>query len=143
MLSRRDILIGAAAAGTAALVRGTTTVSASASQPSTPVDFDVPAGACDSHTHIFGDPRRFPFATPRQYTPEPASVAEMRALHRALHTQRVVIVQPSVYGVDNSCTLDAIKQFGSIARGIAVIDEKTPESKDGRNGARRDSRHTD
>jgi predicted TIM-barrel fold metal-dependent hydrolase len=128
MLSRRDILIGSAAAGTVALVRGTTTVFASASQPSTPVNFDVPAGACDTHTHVFGDPRRFAFATPRPYTPEPASVAEMRALHLALHTQRVVIVQPSVYGVDNSCTLDGIKQLGSIARGVAVIDEKTPES---------------
>jgi predicted TIM-barrel fold metal-dependent hydrolase len=128
MLSRRDILIGSVAAGTVALVRGTTTVFASASQPSTPVNFDVPAGACDTHTHVFGDPRRFAFATPRPYTPEPASVAEMRALHRALHTQRVVIVQPSVYGVDNSCTLDGIKQLGSIARGVAVIDEKTPES---------------
>jgi predicted TIM-barrel fold metal-dependent hydrolase len=128
MLSRRDILIGSVAAGTVALVRGTTTVFASASQPSTPVNFDVPAGACDTHTHVFGDPRRFAFATPRPYTPEPASVAEMRALHRALHTQRVVIVQPSVYGVDNSCILDGIKQLGSIARGVAVIDEKTPDS---------------
>jgi predicted TIM-barrel fold metal-dependent hydrolase len=62
------------------------------------------------------------------YTPEPASVAEMRALHRALHTERVVIVQPSVYGADNACTLDGIKQLGSIARGVAVIDDKTPDS---------------
>lgn len=66
MLTRRDILIGAAVAGTAALVRGTRTVSAKASQPSTPVNFDVPAGACDTHTHVFGDPKRFAFATPRQ-----------------------------------------------------------------------------
>jgi predicted TIM-barrel fold metal-dependent hydrolase len=128
MLSRRDVLIGAAAAGAAALVRGGTTAFASASQPSTPVNFHVPAGACDCHTHVFGDSRRFPFAAVRNYTPEPASVAEMRALHRALHTERVVIVHPSVYGTDNSCTLDGMKQLGSIARGIAVIDEKTPEA---------------
>jgi predicted TIM-barrel fold metal-dependent hydrolase len=120
--------MGMAAAAAAALVRGGTAVFASASQPSTPVNFDVPAGACDTHTHVFGDPRRFPFAAVRNYTPEPASVAEMRALHKALHTDRVVIVHPSVYGTDNSCTLDGMKQLGSIARGIAVIDEKTPES---------------
>ncbi len=42
-------------------------------------------------------------------------------MHRALHISRVVIVQPSVYGTDNSCTLDAIKQYGSGARGIAVL----------------------
>jgi predicted TIM-barrel fold metal-dependent hydrolase len=128
MLSRREILIGAAAAGAAALVRGGTTAFAGASQPSTPVNFEVPAGACDTHTHVFGDPQRFPFAAARAYTPEPASVAEMRALHSALHTDRVVVVHPSVYGTDNSCTLDGMKQLGSIARGIAVIDEKTPES---------------
>ena len=42
-------------------------------------------------------------------------------MHRALHISRVVIVQPSVYGTDNSCTLDAMKQYGSAARGIAVL----------------------
>jgi predicted TIM-barrel fold metal-dependent hydrolase len=128
MLSRRDVLRGAAAAGAAALIRGGSTAFASASQPSTVVNFGVPAGACDCHTHVFGDAKTFPFAASRNYTPEPASVAEMRALHRALHTDRVVIVQPSVYGTDNACTLDGMKQLGSSARGVAVIDEKTPEA---------------
>ena len=128
MLSRRHILIGATAATAYALVGSETLSFAKASQPSTPVNFDVPAGACDCHTHVFGDPLRFPFAASRAYTPEQASVEEMRALHRALHTERVVIVNPSVYGADNACTLDGIKQLGLHARGIAVIDEKTPES---------------
>lgn len=128
MLSRRDALIGAAVAGAAALVRRPTTLLAKASQPATPVHFDVPAGACDCHTHIFGDPRRFPLTPLRMYTPETASIEEMHALHRALHTDRVVIVQPSIYGTDNACTLDAIKQLGSNARGVAVIDDKTPDA---------------
>ena len=128
MLSRRDALLGAAVAGVAAFVRRPTTLSAKASQPATPVDFDVPAGACDCHTHIFGDSRRFSFAPSRAYTPETASIEEMRALHRTLHTDRVVIVQPSVYGTDNACTLDAIRQLGSDARGVAVIYDKTPDA---------------
>lgn len=128
MLSRREVLIGAAAAGAAALIRPMTSVLASASQPSTPVNFAVPAGACDSHTHIFGDPQRFPFTPARIYTPEQASIEEMRSLHRALHTDRVVVVHPSVYGTDNACTFDAIKQLGSGARGIAVIDDKAPDT---------------
>jgi predicted TIM-barrel fold metal-dependent hydrolase len=128
MLSRREVLIGAATAAAATFAHGGTSVFANASQPSTPVNFDVPAGACDTHTHVFGDPQRFPFAPARAYTPEQASIAEMRAMHSALHTERVVIVHPSVYGTDNSCTLDGMKQLGSIVRGIAVIDEKTPES---------------
>src|SRR2546423_3563091 len=100
MLSRRQVLAMAPLASAAAL-RRVMHVPANASQPSTPVAFSVPPGACDCHTHVFGDPRRFPFAPARTYTPESASVAEMRKLHRALHTTRVVIVQPSVYGTDN------------------------------------------
>jgi predicted TIM-barrel fold metal-dependent hydrolase len=101
---------------------------ANASQPSTPIRFKVPDGACDCHTHVFGDPTRFPFAETRTYTPEPASVAEMRKLHRALHTTRVVIVQPSVYGTDNACTIDGIRQLSPNARGVAVIDERTSDA---------------
>jgi predicted TIM-barrel fold metal-dependent hydrolase len=121
MLSRRDLLAGAVAA--AVLGRRSATVRASASQPATPVAFDVPPGACDCHTHIFGDTRRFPFAAERVYTPEPASIPEMRTLHRALHIDRVVIVQPSVYGTDNACTLDAVDQLGSRARAVVVVDD--------------------
>jgi len=110
MISRRELLLRAAA------------FMASASQPRTPINFDVPSGACDCHTHIFGDPRRFPMIPSRVYTPEPALVDELRTLHRALHMDRVVIVQPSVYGTDNACTLDAVKQLGSLARAVAVID---------------------
>lgn len=128
MISRRDVLVGAAATAVSVFGRRATSVFAIASQPATPVNFAVPPGTCDCHTHIFGDPRRFPFTAGRTYTPEPASVQEMRALHKALHTDRVVIVQPSVYGTDNACTLDAIKQLGSRARGVAVIDDKTPEA---------------
>ena len=126
MLSRREVLMMAPLS--AAALRQSARSSAQASQPSTAVTFDVPAGACDCHTHVFGDRRRFPFTPNRTYTPESASVEEMRALHHALHTTRVVIVQPSVYGTDNACTLDGIKQLGPNARGIAVIDDQTPDA---------------
>ena len=124
MQSRREFLAaGIAAAGAAALLRPVTAASATASQPSTPVDFDVPAGACDCHVHVMQDARRFPFAASRVYTPETASVAELRSLHRALHIDRVVVIQATVYGSDNSCALDAIKQIGESARGIAVLSD--------------------
>jgi predicted TIM-barrel fold metal-dependent hydrolase len=42
--------------------------------------------------------------------------------------QRVVIVTPSVYGTDNSATLFGMRARGADARGVAVIDDKTPES---------------
>jgi len=115
MISRRELLMQMAAVP----------FLAAASQPRTPIAFDVPPGACDCHTHIFGDPKRFPMTPARVYTPEPAQVDEMRTLYRALHMDRVVIVQPSVYGTDNACTLEAVKQLGPRARAIAVIDVET------------------
>jgi predicted TIM-barrel fold metal-dependent hydrolase len=128
MPSRRAILIGAGAIGANAVFHSVTSSLAKTSQPDTSVDFEVPKGACDCHVHIFGDPQRFPFAPSRSYTPETASVNELLSLHRALHLERTVVIQPSVYGTDNSCMLGAIKQLGSSARGIAVIDEQTPKS---------------
>ena len=125
MLTRRNFLVGTIAAGV--LLRAKTGFT-KASQPTTPVNFEVPAGACDCHTHIHGDPEKFPFFPGRVYTPEMALPEEMAMLHKALHIQRVVIVTPSVYGTDNSAMLYGMKARGADARGVAVIDDKTPES---------------
>jgi predicted TIM-barrel fold metal-dependent hydrolase len=102
--------------------------SAITAQSMTPVNFEVPAGACDCHTHIHGDPAKFPYFAGRVYTPELASPEQMAALHKALHIERVVIVTPSVYGADNSATLFGIRARGATARGVAVIDDNTSES---------------
>lgn len=106
----------------------TTRAHARASQPATPVNFDVPPHACDCHTHIHGDVEKFPFFAGRVYTPEPASPEEMASLHKALQIERVVIVTPSVYGADNSSTLFGMKARGANARGVAVIEDKTTEA---------------
>src|SRR3984893_18523493 len=126
MLTRRGILLASIAAGITPMPNRS--VFATAAQPSTPVNFDIPAGACDCHTHIHGDPAKFPFFSGRVYTPELASPEEMTALHKALHIERVVIVTPSVYGTDNSAALFGMKARGATARGVAVIDDKTPET---------------
>jgi predicted TIM-barrel fold metal-dependent hydrolase len=98
-----------------------------ASQPSTAVNFDVPAHACDCHTHYYGDPQKFPLSPKHINTPEGTLPEEMSALHRALHIERVVIVTPSAYGTDNSSTLYGMKARGANARGIAVVDDKTSD----------------
>ena len=117
--TRRSFLLGAAAAGG---------LFGEASQPETRVNFLVPLSSCDCHTHIFGDPAQFPFFAGRTYTPETALPGEMALMHAALHVERVVIVTPSVYGTDNSCTLYGIKARGAHARGVAVIDEQTSDA---------------
>src|SRR4051812_17917615 len=112
MLTRRKML-----SVPAGVFLGWRSVCAKASQPATPVNFRVPDHACDCHTHIFGDPREFPWFSGRRYTPEPASADEMSAVHRALRVERVVIVTPSVYGTDNSATLHGMMARGRNARG--------------------------
>src|SRR6516164_169893 len=98
-----------------------------APQPSTPVNFDMPAGACDCHSHIFGPPDRFPMVAKRLYTPPPALPEELAAMHQFCHFERVVVVTPSIYGADNHATHYGMAAFPGVARGVAVIDEKTPE----------------
>ncbi|MGE0314778.1 MAG: amidohydrolase [Lautropia sp.] len=87
-----------------------------------PTRYRPPPGACDCHVHVFGDPSRFPFASDRRYTPGIASVASLDALHASLGIARTVIVQPSPYGTDNACTLDAVERMHGRARAVAVVD---------------------
>jgi predicted TIM-barrel fold metal-dependent hydrolase len=115
-------MFGAAASAAAAALRpGPASVQAGPS-------FLMPAGATDCHAHVFCDAKAFPMYAGRTYTPEAAPVSELLALHRRLNIERVVFIQPSVYGADNTCMLAAIREIGSHARGIAVIDDKTADA---------------
>ncbi len=122
MLTRREAVIGVAAAGAVALLHRAQAFAA-APMPRTKVNFQVPPGACDCHVHINGDPKRYPMIPTRNFTPDVATMEEMRQLFRALHIERAFIVQPSFYGTDNSCTLDQIQELGiKNARGMASVD---------------------
>lgn len=84
----------------------------------------APLGATDTHFHIFGPVERYPLSPRRLYNPCLSTVSEYRKLAEAIGIQRMVIVQASIYGTDNSCMIDAIEEFGfNCARGIAVVDE--------------------
>lgn len=85
----------------------------------------VPQGACDCHVHVF-DPEHFPYAPDRTYTPGVAPVEELDRVRKRHGLSRVVLVQPSVYGTDNRCLLNALAILGpEVARGVAVIDPET------------------
>jgi predicted TIM-barrel fold metal-dependent hydrolase len=73
----------------------------------------LPKGATDAHFHVFGPYGRFPLAEDRTYTPPEASLAHYRQVCATLGFERCVIVQPSIYGVDNRCTLDALRALGT------------------------------
>jgi D-galactarolactone isomerase len=91
--------------------------SAGADQPV----IEVPAGACDCHMHVFDD--AFPPAPSAVLTHAAAGLASYRRLQKRLGLHRHVIVQPSVYGLDNRLLLQTLEAAGSSARGVAVVDD--------------------
>jgi D-galactarolactone isomerase len=86
----------------------------------------TPAGACDCHMHIYED--RYPTVPTAAFPNPSAPLSEYRKVQRQLGLERVVVVQPSGYGFDNQCTLEAVAAFGASARAIVVIGPETPEA---------------
>jgi predicted TIM-barrel fold metal-dependent hydrolase len=87
--------------------------------------FVAPAGACDAHFHVFGPAARYPHVTTDlRYSPPLAPLADYMKLARRLGFERFVFVQPSAYGLDNSCMLDAMAEMPkAVRRGIIHLDE--------------------
>ena len=85
-----------------------------------PPTLKAPANTCDCHMHIYDS--RFPYVPNAALRPPEATVADYRLLQKRLATARNVVVQPSSYGTDNRCTLDALAQIGPTARAVAVVD---------------------
>ncbi|TWG96398.1 putative TIM-barrel fold metal-dependent hydrolase [Mesorhizobium sp. J18] len=96
-------------------------------ETSRPTRLQVPEGACDCHSHVFGDPAIYPFVAERSYTPPPAAPAEYRRMLDTIGFTRAVIVQPSVYGFDNRCTLDGVAEMG-LDRTRAIVQISGNES---------------
>jgi predicted TIM-barrel fold metal-dependent hydrolase len=80
----------------------------------------LPAGAWDCHAHIIGDRARYPLAPARSYDPPRAQLGDYLDLLDRCGIERGFLVQPSVYGFDNSCMLDALDRGGGRLLGIAV-----------------------
>jgi D-galactarolactone isomerase len=119
-MTRRGVLGGLLAYSTGAWAAGAEQAVPN-STGSAPPRLDVPVAACDCHHHIYD--ARFP-ASPHwhQGFPPGATVADYRHLQRRLGTTRSVAVQPSTYGIDNRCLVDALGQLGPASRGVAVVD---------------------
>jgi predicted TIM-barrel fold metal-dependent hydrolase len=95
----------------------------------TPPAPHAPAGATDCHMHVFGPAARYPWSPARGYTPADALLEDYAVVQRRLGLDRVVVVQPSVYGTDNRCTRDAVLRLGADkARGVAVVPADVEEA---------------
>ncbi|KVC44857.1 amidohydrolase [Burkholderia diffusa] len=75
--------------------------------------------ACDCHIHVYDD--AYPLAPTATFRPPHAPVDAYRRVQRALRLARVIVVQPTGYGFDNRCTLDALAALGPQARGVATL----------------------
>lgn len=86
----------------------------------------LPPGTIDTHFHVFRSGA--PLNTPRSYTPDIATTADWIAFADELGIGRGILVQPSVYGLDNQVLIEALTAFPDRLRGIVVIDPETDPS---------------
>jgi predicted TIM-barrel fold metal-dependent hydrolase len=85
--------------------------------------FSMPENACDSHVHVFESAAQYPSVETPHYTLPDGGLTKLRQMTEVLALRRFVIVQPSYYGTDNRCMLDALSAAGSRARGVAMVGE--------------------
>ncbi len=97
--------------------------------PCAPPDFHprkprltLPALACDTHAHILGPIAQYAYSPARVYTPPDCLLADYRQMLATLGVERAVLVQPSVYGSDNTVMLAAMREAGRAFRGVAVVE---------------------
>lgn len=98
-------------------------------EPCPPPDFTprkprvaLPPGATDCHAHVFGPVSRYAWSPRRGYTPEDCTLADYRQMLVTIGCDRAVLVQPSVYGTDNTAHLDALAEAGPSFRMVAVVE---------------------
>lgn len=88
----------------------------------------APPKACETHSHIYGPADQYP-RVPGRSPDYGGSIEAYETMLNRLGMERCVIVQPSLYGPDNNCTLDAMAHFGpSKARGVAVTEKDVSDA---------------
>ena len=129
LAGRREMLCGAVAVAAGTSI---TTLRPAAAQPAVRYSsgtqqpkLQMPQGATDCHFHIYDN--RFPPAPGGLPAPD-ASPADYRALQARIGTTRGVVVQPSLYGVDNRPTLEGMAALGPNFRAVAVVNTSVTDA---------------
>jgi predicted TIM-barrel fold metal-dependent hydrolase len=78
--------------------------------------------------HVFGKPERFKGAPDRTYDPRERTIQEYDAFAREEGFERNVLVQPSAYGTDNSCLIEALNVRPGSSRAVAVVSQGCDEA---------------
>ena len=83
----------------------------------------------DCHAHVIA-PDTFPYADGPGYKPRPDETGDFDAYQRVLASHGIshaLLVQPSCYGYDNACMLDAMGRSQGRCKGIAVVAPQATE----------------
>ena len=87
-----------------------------------PPRFKLPAGACDTHLHVYGPFDRYPLSPDRHYDPAPhCTLDDYLKVHRTLGLERAVIVTGSANGTNNQITLDTLARMNGSFKAIALL----------------------
>ena len=86
----------------------------------TPSPPPVPQEGCDTHMHVFEHAPQYPMVADRVYTPGTASWSEYQAICKKFGISRTILVQPSVYGTDNSLHLHHLQRYHETTRMVVV-----------------------
>lgn len=81
----------------------------------------LPPGSTDCHAHVFES--RFKLQPNTHFVPPDCLLHEYIAMLRAIGCDRAVLVQPSIYGPDNSAIEEALQSGTFNLRGVAVVAE--------------------
>jgi predicted TIM-barrel fold metal-dependent hydrolase len=79
---------------------------------------EMPAGAWDTHFHIWGPPHLFPYAESRPFTPPASPIEHYLAVAEVLGFERGVVVQPSVHKDNPAVIVDALRKSQGRLKGM-------------------------
>ena len=85
--------------------------------------FAMPPGACDGHVHVFEQGQQYPSVPKPHYTLPDGGLTKLVRMGEATSLSRFAIVQPSYYGTNNRCMLDALDKLGARGRGVAMVED--------------------
>jgi predicted TIM-barrel fold metal-dependent hydrolase len=97
-----------------------------AAQSLTRPAFAMPPGACDTHFHAFQ--HGYPHVPSPLYTFPDGTLDQYLAMADVLGIERMVLVQPSFYGTDNSLLRYVLKRLGPRCGGVVQIDEDVSDA---------------
>jgi len=92
--------------------------------------FAMPPLATDCHAHVIGPAHLYPFVADRAYTPPDALLPDYLKVAETLGFRRIVLVQPSMHGTDNTVMLAALETVRAQGIDCFAIAGITPVIRD-------------